>query len=70
MNRTSGAVAAHAAAMTWARGRPPSSRARSPVSKTVPAAISAAGTRNTVSESVETSLMPRAISGMTGPWSA
>jgi hypothetical protein len=70
VNSTSVAAAAHAAAIACARPLPPNSRASRPVSSTVRPAASAAGRRRTVSEPDASSLIARAISGVSGPWSA
>ncbi len=64
------ATAAQDAATACARREPPSSRASRPVSSTVAAAASADGRRRTVSEPGASSLIARAMRGVSGPWSA
>ena len=70
LKRTIVPTAAHAAARARARGRPPSSPASSPVSSTMRPAAIAEGMRRTVRDPGAMSLMSRATSGVTGPWSA
>ena len=57
------------AAISCARRPPPSSNASTPVTTTVPAAISAAGIRSTVNEPGAIPPITCAISGVSGPWS-
>jgi hypothetical protein len=61
-------TAVQAAAMSWARRRPPISRAISPARNTVTPAASALGSRTTAMDPLSLSISP-ARTGVNGGWS-
>jgi hypothetical protein len=68
--RNTAPTAAHAAAMSWARRAPPSSRAIMAVRTTIPAVASADGSRSKTRLSGAIVSISPAIAGVSGPWSA
>ena len=69
-NRTITPTAEHAVAIHWARSDPQPAGQESGEENGGAPAARADGSRNTVSESGAISLIPRAIAGTRGPWSA